>query len=62
MFFLKGFYEGKMVVGKHKGKSVQDAKPLLKEDLVKSGEAVLYMEPEKQIVSRYWNLINMIYH
>ena len=50
--YLKGFTIGKMVVGKYKGKSVQEAKPLLKDDLVRSGEAVLYMEPEKQIISR----------
>ena len=53
MVYLKGFYEGKMIVGKYKGKSVQEAKPVLKDDLVRSGEAVLYMEPEKQIISRY---------
>ena len=52
MVYLKGFYEGKMTVGKYKGKSVQEAKPVLKDDLVRSGEAVLYMEPEKQIISR----------
>ncbi len=52
MVYLKGFYEGKMLVGKFKGRSVQDAKPLLKEEMIKSGEAVLYMEPEKQIISR----------
>ncbi len=50
--YLKGFYEGKMLVGAHKGKSVQEAKPLLKESLVSSGEAVLYMEPEKTVMSR----------
>ena len=54
MVYLKGFYEGKMTVGKYKGKSVQEAKPVLKDDLVRSGEAVLYMEPEKQIISRYF--------
>ena len=42
-----------MVVGKYKGKTVQEAKPILKDDLVGSGDAVLYMEPEKQIISRY---------
>ena len=52
MVYLKGFYEGKMIVGEHKGKGVQDAKPLLKDKLVNSGEAVLYMEPEKTIMSR----------
>ena len=52
MVYLKGFYEGTMVVGEHKGKSVQDAKPLIKKELVDMGSAVTYMEPEKTIVSR----------
>merc|ERR1719322_120924 len=41
-----------MLVGDFKGKTVQEAKPLLKDALVNSKDAVLYMEPEKQIVSR----------
>ena len=52
LVYLKGFYEGTMDIGSYKGKSVQDAKPLIKNELVKSGEAVLYMEPEKTIISR----------
>jgi leucyl-tRNA synthetase len=52
MVYMKGFHEGKMIVGEHKGKSVQEAKPMLKDSLVKSGGAILYMEPEKQIISR----------
>ena len=52
MVYLKGFYEGVMMVGDFKGKTVQEAKPLLKDALVKSGDAVLYMEPEKTIISR----------
>jgi len=52
LVYLKEFYEGKMIVGEFKGKGVQEAKPLLKEGLVKSGRAALYMEPEKTIISR----------
>ncbi len=52
LVYLRGFYEGKMLVGEHAGKSVQEAKPLLKDYLVSSGQAVLYMEPEKTIISR----------
>merc|ERR1719391_1411468 len=52
MVSLKGFYEGKMIVGEFKGKTVQEAKPLLKDALVKNGDAVLYMEPEKTVISR----------
>ncbi len=52
LVYLKGFYEGKMLVGECAGKSVQDAKPIVKNEMVRSGGAVLYMEPEKQIISR----------
>merc|ERR1712106_808677 len=52
MVYLKGFYEGMMVVGEHKGKKVEVAKPLIKDMLVGSGDAVTYMEPEKVIISR----------
>ena len=52
LVYLKGFYEGTMLVGEHKGKKVEVAKPLIKEMLVASGEAVTYMEPEKVIISR----------
>ena len=52
MVYLKGFYEGKMIVGEHKGLSVQDAKPLIRQALIDQGQAVTYMEPEKNIISR----------
>ena len=52
LVYLKGFYEGVMLVGEFKGKTVQDVKPLLKDRLIQAKEAVLYMEPEKKIVSR----------
>lgn len=52
MVYLKGFYEGVMIVGDHKGKSVQDAKPLIKDELIKDGSAVSYREPEKMVISR----------
>jgi hypothetical protein len=50
--YLKGFYEGKMLVGELVGKSVQEAKPLIKQQLLDRGQAVVYMEPEKTIISR----------
>jgi leucyl-tRNA synthetase len=52
MVYLKGFYEGIMLVGEFKGKSVQEVKPLLKDKLIQANDAVLYMEPEKKIMSR----------
>eukprot|EP00241_Pyramimonas_parkeae_P014751 CAMPEP_0114293780 /NCGR_PEP_ID=MMETSP0059-20121206/9775_1 /TAXON_ID=36894 /ORGANISM="Pyramimonas parkeae, Strain CCMP726" /LENGTH=1084 /DNA_ID=CAMNT_0001415513 /DNA_START=16 /DNA_END=3270 /DNA_ORIENTATION=- len=50
--YMKGFYEGVMLVGEHKGQSVQVAKPLLKDQLCADGRACLYSEPEKKVMSR----------
>ncbi|KAJ3708261.1 hypothetical protein LUZ61_011966 [Rhynchospora tenuis] len=50
--YLKGFTEGTMLVGEFKGKNVQDARPLIKAQLVDAGLAVLYSEPEKKVMSR----------
>ena len=55
MVYLKGFYEGKMTVGDHAGKSVQDAKPLIRTQLISGGQAVVYQEPEKTVVSRHYS-------
>jgi len=50
--YLKGFTQGVMIVGEYSGRKVSEAKPLLKEKLVHTGEAVLYSEPESKVVSR----------
>ncbi|XP_077984982.1 leucine--tRNA ligase, cytoplasmic-like [Glandiceps talaboti] len=50
--YLKGFYEGVMIIGDHKGQKVQDVKKLVQKKMVDSNEAVIYMEPERQVVSR----------
>lgn len=50
--YLKGFTDGIMLVGEHKGEKVQDAKPLIKEMLVQTGQAVKYCEPENKVMSR----------
>lgn len=52
LVYLKGFTDGTMVVGKYAGRPVQEVKALLKEDLVSSGQALLYSEPEKVVMSR----------
>ena len=52
LVYLKGFYEGTMLVGDCKGKKVQDVKKSLQEKLISSKQAVLYQEPEKLIMSR----------
>ncbi|CAM5999081.1 unnamed protein product [Sphagnum balticum] len=50
--YLKGFYDGIMLVGQHKGKKVCEIKKLVQKELVDKKEAVIYMEPEKQVISR----------
>uniref|UniRef100_A0A1I8PHA6 leucine--tRNA ligase n=1 Tax=Stomoxys calcitrans TaxID=35570 RepID=A0A1I8PHA6_STOCA len=50
--YLKGFYDGIMLVGEFKGKKVQDVKKDLQKQLVDAKEADIYYEPEKAIISR----------
>lgn len=50
--YLKGFYEGIMLVDGYKGQKVQDVKKPIQKMMVEKGEAVIYMEPEKQVMSR----------
>ena len=44
---MKGFYEGKMLVGIAKGEVVEHAKPKVKKFLLDEKLAVPYYEPEK---------------
>ncbi|KAI3404824.2 CDC60 [Candida oxycetoniae] len=50
--YKEGFYNGTMKIGKYKGEKVEDAKPKVKADLIASGEAFVYNEPENQVISR----------
>ncbi|XP_011877441.1 PREDICTED: leucine--tRNA ligase, cytoplasmic isoform X2 [Vollenhovia emeryi] len=50
--YLKGFYDGVLLVGPYKGKKVQDIKKLVQTEMKDSGEAVIYYEPEKTVISR----------
>lgn len=52
LVYLKGFYEGVMVVGEYKGQKVQDIKKSLQKLLIDKKEGVIYYEPEKTIISR----------
>ncbi|XP_022906298.2 leucine--tRNA ligase, cytoplasmic [Onthophagus taurus] len=52
MVYLKGFYDGVMLVGEHKGKKIQDVKKSLQKFIIDRKEAVIYYEPEKTIISR----------
>ncbi|KAL0994734.1 hypothetical protein UPYG_G00126440 [Umbra pygmaea] len=50
--YLKGFYEGIMLVDGFKGQRVQDVKKPIQKMMVEKGQALMYMEPEKQVLSR----------
>ncbi|KAK1788006.1 hypothetical protein P4O66_016482, partial [Electrophorus voltai] len=52
LVYLKGFYEGIMLVEEFKGKRVQDVKKPIQKMMVDKDEAMIYMEPEKQVMSR----------
>ena len=56
LVYLRGFYEGSMVAGPYAGQRVQDVKKKVQEDLISKGAAILYMEPEKQVISRFVKL------
>ncbi|KAI1191726.1 leucyl-tRNA synthetase [Nemania serpens] len=50
--YKEGFYSGVMVYGEFKGMSVQDAKPLVRKQLLDSGLAFNYGEPDGLVISR----------
>ncbi|GMH38163.1 hypothetical protein BSKO_06047 [Bryopsis sp. KO-2023] len=50
--YLKGFTHGVMIVGEYAGKKVSEVKPIIKNAMVASGEAILYNEPESKVMSR----------
>lgn len=52
LVYLKGFYDGVLLVGEFAGKKVQDVKKDLRNYLVDRNEADTYYEPEKTIISR----------
>ena len=38
-----------MIAGPHAGIKVSDAKPIIKEEMITAGQAMIYSEPEKQV-------------
>ena len=50
--YNEGFNKGIMKVGICAGQRVEDAKPLVKKQMIDEGNAVLYYEPEKEVVAR----------
>lgn len=41
-----------MVVGKYAGQKISEVKKKVQEELIASGEATLFLEPEKKVISR----------
>uniref|UniRef100_A0A0R3T4Z1 Leucine--tRNA ligase n=1 Tax=Rodentolepis nana TaxID=102285 RepID=A0A0R3T4Z1_RODNA len=52
LVYKLGFYDGILLKGPYSGQKVQNAKKLIHQDLIKSNEAMIYYEPEKQVVTR----------
>lgn len=52
MVYLKGFYDGVLLVGEFKGQKIMNVKKNIQKILVDKNEAVIYYEPEKTIISR----------
>lgn len=50
---MTGFYDGILLVGPHQGKKVQDVKKVIQKEMIQASQAVVYMEPEKTIISRH---------
>ncbi|XP_076467867.1 leucine--tRNA ligase, cytoplasmic-like [Babylonia areolata] len=50
--YKKGFYDGVMIVQGYQGQKVQDVKKAIQKLMVDRKEAVIYYEPENQVVSR----------
>ncbi|KAL0260543.1 cytosolic leucyl tRNA synthetase [Diplodia seriata] len=50
--YKEGFYQGTMTYGEFSGKSVQDAKPLVRKQLIDAGFAFAYGEPDGMVMSR----------
>uniref|UniRef100_H3G7T4 leucine--tRNA ligase n=1 Tax=Phytophthora ramorum TaxID=164328 RepID=H3G7T4_PHYRM len=52
LVYLKGFYEGVLIVGSQKGKKVCDAKPVMRQELLDAGFGIPYWETESLVMSR----------
>lgn len=50
--YKEGFYKGTMAYGEFKGKSVEEAKPLVRQQLIDAKDAFNYAEPDGEVMSR----------
>jgi leucyl-tRNA synthetase len=52
LVYLKGFTDGVLIVGEYAGKKVNEVKTVIKNEMIAAGDAILYSEPEKPVMSR----------
>jgi leucyl-tRNA synthetase len=52
LVYKNDFYEGVLSIGPHAGKTVQEAKTIIRDELVAAGSAFIYYEPENLVISR----------
>jgi leucyl-tRNA synthetase len=50
--YKEGFYKGTMAYGEFKGKPVEEAKSLVRKQLIDAGDAFAYAEPDGKVISR----------
>jgi len=50
--YKEGFYNGIMLLGPYKGELVHKVKPLMRDNMIKSGDAMAYCEPDGVVTSR----------
>ena len=50
--YKEGFYKGKMIYGEFAGKTVEEAKPLVRQQMIDAGVAFAYSEPDGAVMSR----------
>lgn len=50
--YLKGFYDGKMLIPEYLGKKVNEVRKPIRTKLIQNKQAFIYMEPEKEVISR----------
>ncbi|KAL3068010.1 hypothetical protein niasHT_038000 [Heterodera trifolii] len=50
--YLKGFYQGVMLVGNYRDQKTEVVKKLIQADMIRDGQACKYVEPEKKVISR----------
>ncbi|KAL2886919.1 Leucine--tRNA ligase, cytoplasmic [Ceratocystis lukuohia] len=50
--YKAGFYNGTMIVGEFAGDKVEEAKPKVREQMIRAGDAFVYAEPEGKVMSR----------